>query len=70
MARRRKTTRYKTRKSARSNPRGILSITHKGYGFVKTAEGEFFIPQSGLLYAMDGDLVEIVPRKKNQKLKL
>ena len=66
MARRRKTTRYKTRKSARSNPRGILSITHKGYGFVKTAEGEFFIPQSGLLYAMDGDLVEIIPRKKNQ----
>jgi ribonuclease R len=30
-----------------------------GYGFVQTAEGEFFIPASGIRGAFDGDLVEV-----------
>ncbi len=62
MARSRKKTRYKTRKPARSNPRGVVSISKAGYGFVRTPEGEFFIPASGLHSAADGDFVEISPR--------
>lgn len=33
----------------------------EGYGFVSTAEGEFFIPESRMRGAFDGDLVEVAP---------
>lgn len=32
-----------------------------GFGFVQTAEGEFFIPETKMAGAFDGDLVEIAP---------
>ncbi len=57
MARKKPSTRRKTR----SNPRGRLSVRPEGYGFVSTAEGEFFIPESRMRGAFDGDLVEISP---------
>ena len=49
----------KARKHPRSRPQGILEITSRGFGFVKTAEGEFFIPSSKLYGAFPGDLVEV-----------
>lgn len=49
----------KARKTPRSRPQGILEITSRGFGFVKTAEGEFFIPSSKLYGAFPGDLVEV-----------
>lgn len=42
-------------------PRGTLAVHAEGYGFVQTAEGEFFIPASKLGGAFDGDLVEVSP---------
>jgi ribonuclease R len=44
-------------------PTGIISIAAAGYGFVNTAEGEFFIPRSRLGGAMSGDTVEIAINK-------
>jgi len=57
--------RPKTRRRPRSNPRGILKLTSKGFGFVKTAEGEFFVPASKLRGAFDGDLVELAAAPAN-----
>lgn len=54
-----------TRRRPRSNPRGTLSVTSDGFGFVQTAEGEFFIPAAKMGGAFDGDLVEIAPSKPN-----
>lgn len=53
--------RSNTRRRPKSNPRGVLNVQMGGYGFVKTAEGDFFIPESKMGAAFDGDLVEIVP---------
>lgn len=52
-------TKKRTRRRARSNPRGILQVTQKGYGFAQTAEGEFFVPESKMGGAFDGDEVEL-----------
>lgn len=49
----------KARKSPRSRPQGILEVTARGFGFVKTAEGEYFIPASKMFGAFPGDLVEV-----------
>ena len=49
------------RRAARSNPRGVLVARAGGFGFVSTAEGEFFVPASALGGAFDGDLVELAP---------
>ena len=48
-----------TRRTPRVHPRGIIRITSAGYGFVQTAEGEFFIPASKTADAFDGDTVEV-----------
>lgn len=56
----------KARKVPRSRPRGILEITSRGFGFVKTAEGEFFIPSSKLYGAFPGDLVEVAPMSRRR----
>lgn len=37
-----------------------------GYGFVQTAEGQFFVPASALSGAFDGDLVELAPLVRSQ----
>jgi len=55
----------KTRRHPHANPRGILSITPSGFGFVQTAEGSFFIPASKIGGAFDGDMVEVSPAHVN-----
>lgn len=49
----------KARKKSKIRPQGILELMAQGFGFVKTAEGEFFIPASKVNGAFPGDLVEI-----------
>ena len=50
-----------TRRSPRSNPRGVLTVHGGGFGFVQTAEGAYFVPASKMAGAFDGDLVEVAP---------
>ena len=50
-----------TRRTPRSNPRGRLDVRRGGYGFVQTAEGEFFIPRKKMRGAFPGDVVEVAP---------
>ena len=54
-------SRAHTRKTSRSHPYGVLSMHVRGYGFVRTAEGEFFVPASKIAGAFDGDVVEVAP---------
>lgn len=54
-------SRSHTRRHPRSNPRGVLTVRGGGFGFVQTAEGAYFIPDSKMAGAFDGDLVEIAP---------
>lgn len=49
----------KTRRKAHANPTGIFEGNPRGFGFVKTAEGDFFIPASKTNGAFDGDTVEV-----------
>ena len=62
-------TRAHTRPTASPRPRGTLSLKRGGYGFVQTAEGEFFIPEGKMNGAFDGDLVEISPRRQERSRK-
>ena len=39
---------------------GEISVSRKGYGFVDSPEGQYFISHNHLRGAMDGDLVEVV----------
>lgn len=63
--------RPKTRRKAHADPQGIFEGNPRGFGFVKTAEGEFFIPASKTNGAFDGDLVQIArissKERKNAK---
>ena len=47
----------KARKHPKSHPQGILEVAPRGFGFVKTAEGEYFIPANERNGAFPGDLV-------------
>ena len=58
-------SRRNTRRRPKSNPRGVISILPDGFGFVQTAEGEFFVPASKIGGAFDGDEVELVPIRVN-----
>ena len=49
------------RRAARPDPSGTISIKRRGYGFVETNEGEFFVSQRDLHGAMDGDRVVVSP---------
>lgn len=49
----------KARRRPKARPQGILELTDRGFGFVKTAEGEFFVPSSKVNGAFPGDLVEV-----------
>ncbi len=49
------------RRRPRSNPHGVLVVHAGSFGFVRTAEGEYFIPEAKMGGAFDGDLVEVVP---------
>ncbi len=61
MSRRRRAPRSSLRRHVQSNPTGIVRVTAAGYAFVRTPEGEFFVPASKLGGAFDGDTVEIAP---------
>ena len=52
-------TRRTARRRPKAYPRGIIEVNRAGYGFVRTAEGDFFIPRSCVADAFDGDLVEV-----------
>lgn len=54
-------SRSHTRRSPRSNPRGVLDVRPGGFAFVRTAEGEYYVPESKTAGAFDGDLVELAP---------
>lgn len=69
MGRSRSTAKRKTRRNPRSNPRGVLRVSAAGYGFVQTAEGEFFVPSSKMGGAFDGDMVELAPSHVNPQHK-
>ena len=45
-----------TRRRPKANPRGVLTVSAGGFGFVQTAEGEYFIPASGLVGAFANSL--------------
>ncbi len=62
-------SRSNTRRTAHSYPRGTLSVRRGGYGFVKTAEGEYFIPEGKMNGAFDGDLVEVSPARQERSRK-
>ena len=62
-------SRTNTRGKAHEYPRGVVSVTRGGYGFVQTAEGEFFIPASDMNGAFDGDLVEVSPARQERSRK-
>lgn len=54
-------SRSKVRRRPRSNPHGVLAVHGGRFGFVRTAEGEYFVPESKMAGAFDGDLVEVAP---------
>ena len=64
-------TRNHTRKGAHTYPRGVLDVRAEGYGFVVTPEGDFFIPETKIGGAFDGDLVEVspLPRTRGKKMR-
>ncbi len=51
----------KARRRPKARPQGILELNAQGFGFVKTAEGEFFVSASKTNGAFPGDLVEVAP---------
>ncbi|HBT95476.1 MAG TPA: hypothetical protein DEB24_05035 [Coriobacteriia bacterium] len=50
----------KARRKSRQLSVGIIHIARRGYGFVDTTEGEYFVTRGQVHGAMDGDLVEVV----------
>ena len=54
-------SRAHVRRSAQMYPTGTLTVYADGYGFVRTSEGEFFVPAKKMNGAFDGDLVEVAP---------
>ena len=62
-------SRSHTRGTPRSYPRGSLQVSAGGYGFVETAEGEFFVPADKMNGAFDGDLVEVSPARQERSRK-
>ncbi|NLG10346.1 MAG: RNB domain-containing ribonuclease, partial [Coriobacteriaceae bacterium] len=43
---------------------GVIRISRRGYGFVATPEGEYFIPRGNIYGAMDGDVVQVVRMRR------
>lgn len=63
MGRKRRTSRG----TPRAHARGIIEVNRAGFGFVRTAEGDFFIPRSCTGEAFDGDLVEVARRSGGRR---
>lgn len=61
--------RSNTRATPHQYPRGVLSVMQGGYGFVQTAEGEYFVPADKMNGAFDGDVVEISPARQERSRK-
>ncbi len=55
-----------TRGQARPDACGVLKVNRRGYGFVTTAEGDYFIPASKMDGAMDGDTVVVRPARTGE----
>jgi ribonuclease R len=51
---------HKGRHTSKQVSVGVIHVARKGYGFVDTPEGEYFVLRGYLRGAMDGDLVEVV----------
>lgn len=51
----------KARRHPKARPQGVIDLSVRGYGFVKTAEGEYFVPASATNGAFPGDFVEVSP---------
>ncbi|MDR3315634.1 MAG: VacB/RNase II family 3'-5' exoribonuclease [Coriobacteriales bacterium] len=51
---------HKKRRKPSPVSAGVIHIARRGYGFVDTPEGEYFVLRGYLRGAMDGDLVEVV----------
>ena len=51
----------------RSNPRGRIDVRRGGYGFVRTAEGEYFIARKHMRGAFPDDMVEIAPIRRSHR---
>lgn len=62
-------SRAHVRRSAHAYPSGTLAVYADGYGFVRTSEGEFFIPEKKMNGAFDGDLVEVSPLPRTTKIR-
>jgi len=56
-----------TRATPRVEPTGIIHVNRRGYAFVETAEGEFFVQRERMLGAFDGDLVALRPHGAPEK---
>lgn len=64
-----KSKKHATRAKPKGSPRGVFEANPRGFGFVKTHEGEFFIPASKTRDAMDGDVVEISITSRSDRKK-
>ncbi len=64
-ARKSRGRRGSTRGKPRVLARGTIEINPQGFGFVKTAQGEYFIPKKKTGGAFDGDTVEIAETKRS-----
>lgn len=61
MARRKRKQHAKTRRKSHDYLKGRFEANPRGFGFVKTSAGEYFIPESKRAGAFDRDIVEISP---------
>jgi ribonuclease R len=59
-----KKKRSSTRTDHRETVIGTLQVTSRGYGFVVTHEGDFFIPRARINGGMDGDRVEVARQSR------
>lgn len=58
---------HSVRSKPKASPRGVFEANPRGFGFVKTSEGEYFISAKNTRDAMDGDTVEISVFKTDKK---
>lgn len=63
-AKRSRRRRGATRGKPKAHARGTIEVNPRGFAFVKTSAGEFFIPRSKTAGAFDGDVVEVAPTKR------
>lgn len=62
-----KSKKHAVRSKPKAAPRGVFEANPRGFGFVKTPEGEYFVAAKNTRDAMDGDTVEISVFKSDKK---